>query len=186
MKVGILVPGGVDREGIKVIPVLLWLLRRLADRHEVHVFSLYQEPRPAIYQLLGATVHNVGARPVRLRALHMIYREHRRAPFDLLHAFWADPPGVLAAFVGLLLRRPVLLHLAGGELVSLPDIRYGGRLTRRGRALTRLALRGASHLTAASEPMLEQAARLGFRVERLPLGVDLQRWPLREPRPRDP
>ena len=48
MKIAIVVPGGVDRSGTdKVIPCQLWLIERLAaGDDEVHVFALYQEPRP--------------------------------------------------------------------------------------------------------------------------------------------
>ena len=170
---------------MRVIPCLLWLIRRLARRHEVHVFALQQEPRPARYELCGATVHNIGdVGASRARALVTVVAEHRRAPFALFHCFWAGRPGVLGAVAGLLLRRPMLLHLAGGELAALRDIAYGQLLTWRGRVQLEIALRGAAKVTAASQPMIERAATLGFRVERLPLGVDLACWPPRTPRPR--
>jgi len=50
MKVALIVPGGVDRGGkVRVIPCLLWMVERLARRHEIHVFALRQEPQPAHY-----------------------------------------------------------------------------------------------------------------------------------------
>ena len=60
MKVALLVPGGVDRGGThRVIPVLLWLVERLAAMgHEIHVFAHAQEPEPGEWPLLGALVHN--------------------------------------------------------------------------------------------------------------------------------
>ena len=187
MKIALVVPGGVDRSGTqRVIPALLWLVERLARAHEVHIFALYQEPRPSRYQLLGATVHNVGRGHTGWRTLGAIMQEHRRRAFDIFHAFWAVPPGVLAACAGRLLRRPVLLHLAGGELVTLHDIGYGGRRTLRERTWLRLALAGATSISAASEPMRKDAARLGYRTVRLPLGADRAAWPVRAPRARDP
>ena len=58
MKLALLMPGGVDRSGEhRVIHAFLWLLERLARRHEVHVFALNQEPEPAEWDLLGAHVH---------------------------------------------------------------------------------------------------------------------------------
>ena len=57
MKVAIIVPGGVDRSGThRVIPVLLWLIERLAREHDLHVFALYQEPVASRYDLLGASL----------------------------------------------------------------------------------------------------------------------------------
>ena len=187
MKIALIVPGGVDRSGThRVIPALLWLVERLARAHEVHIFALYQEPRPSRYQLLGATVHNVGRGHTGWRTLGAIMQEHWRSAFDIFHAFWAVPPGVLAACAGRLLRRPVLLHLAGGELVALDDIGYGGWRTLRDRFWVRVALVGATCISAASEPMRKDAAHLGYRTVRLPLGADRAAWPIRPPRARDP
>jgi glycosyltransferase involved in cell wall biosynthesis len=188
MKIAMLVPGGVDRSGSeRVIPVLLWLIERLvAMGHDIHVFAHAQEPEPGQWPLLGATIHNAGRAPRRLRMLGQIRAEHRRAPFDLLHAFWAAPCGVVAAAAGRALRLPVLLHLPGGDLTAIPEIGYGARLHWRGRAWTRVALAGASRVTAPSDFVVRQAAALGVRAERLPQGVALDRWPPLAPRTRTP
>jgi glycosyltransferase involved in cell wall biosynthesis len=110
---------------------------------------------------------------------------HRQGPFDVLHAFWAVPCGSIAALAGRTLGVPVITHIAGGELIALPDIAYGGRRTSRGRAAVLAALGGARCITAASRPILDEARGLGFRAERLPLGVDTRTWPPVPPRPRD-
>lgn len=187
MRVAWILPGGVDPSGeYRVIPCFLWLLERVARQHDVHVVALFQDPSPSRYRLLGATVDNIGRPWTRLRTLPAIVAEHRRSPFDVFHAFWAAPAGVLAVAAGRLLRRPVVLHLGGGELVWLPEIAYGGLRTVRSRLWVRLALKGATRVTAASQPILERAARLGCQAERLPLGVDLARWPPQGPRARSP
>ena len=186
MKIALLTPGGVDRSGThRVIPCLLWLLERIAREHEVHVFALWQEERPCRYELLGAQVHNIGRGRTAARTLLALAREHRRAPFHLLHALWAVPAGTLAAAAGRILRRPVLLQITGGELLDLRDIRYGGCRTIRGRTLVRLALQGADTIVVPSEPVRAAAARLGFEARRLPLGADPRHWPPRPPRPRE-
>ncbi|MBX6365163.1 MAG: glycosyltransferase family 4 protein, partial [Gemmatimonadetes bacterium] len=188
MKVALLVPGGVDRSGTeRVIPCLLWLIERLvAAGLELHVFAAAQEDRPGAWPLLGARVHNAGAHPRRARMLAALAAEHRRAPFDVLHAVWAAPAGVVAAAAGALLRVPVLLHLTGGDLTALPDIGYGVRVRRRGRAWLRLALAGADRITVPSAYVLEQARALGIAAERLTYGVALDRWPPLAPRRREP
>jgi len=186
VKVALIVPGGVSRRPEDGwIPGLTWLIARLAERHEVHVFSLRGAPRPDRYVLAGATVHHAGARPVRLRALASIVAEHRRAPFAVLHGFWVTPAGVVAVAAGTLLRRPVLVHVTGGELVSMPDIRYGGQSSRRARFWIRLGL-AATRLTAPSEPMVRALAARGRTATRVPLGVARDRWAPQPPRRRDP
>ena len=185
MKIAILVPGGVDRSGTeRVIPCLLWLIERLSAKAEVHVFALRQEERPGRWPLLGAVVHNAGARPRRLRSLGQLMAEHRRGNFDVVHAFWAGGPGAVAAAFKRVTGVPVVLTLPGGDLTALRDIGYGGRLSWRGRAWTRLALAGADRVVVPSDWMREQAAALGIDVIRIPLGAALDRWPPAAPQSR--
>jgi glycosyltransferase involved in cell wall biosynthesis len=185
VKLGLVVLGGVPPgPAVGRIPCIQWLIERLARRHTVHVFSMHGAPRPGRYPLLGATVHHAGARPIRLRTFAAIVAEHRRGPFDLFHAFWVVPPGVIAVLAGKLFGRPVLTHAAGGELIALPDIGYGGLRTWLGRRSAGLALGGASRITAASAQMIDVIGALGYRAARVPLGVDLQRWPVAPPRAR--
>lgn len=185
MKVGVVVPGGVDPSGERnVIPAILWLLERLAREHDVHVFALGQTPVPMRYELRGTAVTTPGNRLRRARTISAILAEHRRGSFDVVHAFWAATPGLIAGVVGRLVRRPVVLHVAGGELVALPEIGYGGQLTARRRVAVAMALRSATRVTAASAEIVAEIAARGYRAERVTLGVDLDRWPLREPRAR--
>ncbi|HXH83779.1 MAG TPA: glycosyltransferase [Candidatus Tectomicrobia bacterium] len=188
MRLAILVPGGVDRSGeSRVIPAILSLLRRLARRHDVQVFVPAQEPRPGTWRLLGSTVHNMGRSlgtvAGRVRLLQVLLRIHRRCPFDLFHAFWARGPGEVALAAARICRRPVLVHVAGGELVWLSAVSFGAR-RRAIRSLARFVVRHADCVTAASGAMLEAIARVGGRPVRLPLGVDTTVWIPEPPRPR--
>lgn len=185
MRIALVVPGGVDPSGTeRVIPVLLWYIERLARRHSVDVFALRQPAVPPRYSLLGATVHAARGKMPRWDLLSALRREHLRAPFDLLHAWWGMPTGTLAVLAGRVLRRPVLVHLAGGELQAMPDLPYGGCLTWRGRAQIRLAMRGARAVTVAAPAMRDAARAWGVEAEIVPLGVALDRWPMEVPRPR--
>jgi glycosyltransferase involved in cell wall biosynthesis len=182
MRIALIVPGGVDRSGeYRVVPVLLTLIRRLSLQNEVHVVALRQEAEPAEWELAGARVHNIGSRHMRLRALTLLRSLHRQKPFDVVQAIWSGTCGLVAVIAGKLLGIPSLVHVAGGELVALREIGYGGRLTWRGRLREALLLRGASAITAASAPLIESLSELGFASQRLPLGVDLETWPPRDP-----
>jgi glycosyltransferase involved in cell wall biosynthesis len=185
MKLALVVPGGVDRSGeYRVIPALLHLIARLAQAHEVHVFALHQEAAPGCWPLAGATVHNIGDGRQRLRAFAAIRTEHRRAPFDRIHAIFSGSCGLVAVAAALWLRCPSLVHVAGGELMALRDIDYGGRRTVRARLREALVLRCADRVTAASAPVIESLRRLGVDAQRVPLGVDLASWPPQSPRRR--
>lgn len=185
MKLAWVLPGGVDRSGeFRVIPTFLALIERLAQRHELHVFVLHQEPRAGRWALAGAHIHNIGEGWTRLRALAAIRAEHERAPFDLVQAMFSGSCSLIAVAAAKLLRLPSLVHIAGGELVALHDIGYGGRRQWKGRLREALVLRGADVITAASMPIIDALRALGLDALRVPLGVDLRRWPAQAPRRR--
>ena len=162
MRIALIVPGGVDRSGeYRVIPALLALISRLSSHREVHVFALAQEPEASDWDLAGARIHNIGVSPTHLRAIRSIYRMHRTSPFDIVHAIWSGKCGFAAAVAGKLLGIPSLIHVAGGELVALPEIGYGGAQTWRGRVRETLVLRGVSTVTAASAPMIAAVVPAG-------------------------
>jgi glycosyltransferase involved in cell wall biosynthesis len=168
------------------VPCLLWLIKRLARQHDLQVIALFQDGAPAEYPLLGATVHHIGRNHTGIRAFKRIASLNGVRRIDVLHAIWGSPAGLLAALTARVLRRPMVLHLFGGELVSLPDIGYGELRTSKGRRRMKLALGSAARLTVQSQPQLERLNHRGLQAERLPIGVDLEAWPLVPPRPRSP
>jgi glycosyltransferase involved in cell wall biosynthesis len=183
MKIGIVSPGGFDRSGReRVIPAFLWFVERLARRHEVHIYTLYQNPKPDRYPLLGATVHNLGYRRRRpgmnqmAQTLRAIGSEHRRGHFDVLHGLWATESGLIAALAGRMARLPSVVTVMCGELVALPAIGYGAQLRPASRYLVGLTLRLAGIVTSESEyaRRLLQQHRPDARL--LTLGVDLDRF----------
>jgi len=187
MRIALIVPGGVDRSGeVRVIPALLALIERLARLHDLHVLALYQEDAPASWPLLGATVHNIGPRGTHVRAVRQLLQLNRAARLELVHSIWSGPCGLVAVAAAKLLRIPSVIHIAGGELASVPEIGYGGSLHWRGRMREALVLRAATLVTSASDPMIETLSQLGIPSHRVPLGVDLKRWPPRAPVERDP
>jgi glycosyltransferase involved in cell wall biosynthesis len=185
MKIAIVLPGGVDRTGeYRVIPVFLALIRRLAQAHEVHVFALRHEAHAASWQLAGATIHNIGDGRTRWRAIEAICAEHTRAPFDVIHAIFSGSCSFVAVVAAKLLRLPSVVHIAGGELVALHEIGYGGRRRWWSRLREALILRKADIVTAASAPIIDSLRVLGIRGCRVPLGVDLRVWAPLAPRVR--
>ena len=186
MKLALVTPGGVDESGIeRVIPAFLWLIERLARRHDVHVFALAQEPHPREWTLLGARVRNVGSTGARRLRFQLAFaREHRVAPFDLVHALFGGS-AMHAIPAGMRFGIPVVTHLAGGELVCFPDIGYGDRCSTRGRLQTRAVAALSSDVSVGTAYMQRLATSLGVSARIIPLGVALDRWPRREPRARE-
>jgi len=183
VKIGMVVPGFSASESDWCIPALLSLVRDLGKDHRVRVFALRYPHRRGSYPVYASTVEAFGGAGVRglarlpllMRAIASIRREHGRDPFDVLHAFWADEPGYVAVRAARSLGVSSVVTLLGGELVSLPEIGYGGRRSRLNRFLAAKALEGASRVTAGSTT-LASLARPRATPSLLPIGVDLSRF----------
>ena len=190
MKVAVLVPGFSRSTTDWSIPALRGHVDRLAGSgHDVHVYAVRWPHQPASYTIGSARVHafgggqRLGARVVGLwrRVTRAIGEEHRRGAFGVIHAFWADEPGWLAVWTGGRLGVPVVVSLAGGELVAMRDIDYGLlRLPGRRQAVA-WSLRRAAAVTVGSRYLLELARPVlpAARRDRLvlaPLGVDTSRF----------
>jgi hypothetical protein len=173
MRVALILPGGVGRDGVHlVIPALLDLIGELARRHEVLVMALEQEREPASYELRGARVCCLGNAqlPIRLGRMLALLRPFRP---ELLHSFWFGTTSTLATLAGSMLGVPVVASLGGGELVGLREIEYGGRLSARGRLHAALATRTARAVTAGSRYALAPLRRRRPDARWLPLGAAL-------------
>src|SRR5436305_445299 len=124
MKVGIVVPGFGADERDWCIPVLVDVLRALAERAEVHVFALRYPGRKDRYRVHGIQVQSLGGgearRAGRLRLLRVARRavidEHRRGAFSVLHGLWLDEPAWVASSAGCALGVPSVASVMGGEL----------------------------------------------------------------------
>ena len=179
MRIAWIVPGGVDASGReRVVPSWLWLLTRIAARHDVVVFVAGTHDLARTYPLAGATVTDLG-RPrgptgVRLFSHHRALARSVVAtgPFDVVHGFWGVPAGILAATVGYRLQIPSLVTFDSGELTSRPEIAYGLQRTWRGRLQVRIAAAAATRITVSSEYMRRLARMHGIEPEVAPLGVD--------------
>lgn len=183
MRVGLVVPGFSADQADWCIPALRHLARTLASADDVRTIAVRYPYRPARYAVDGVEVIALGGAVRRgpatmsvwRTALRVLSNEHRRRPFDVLHAFWATESGLLAATAGRVLRVPTLVSLAGGELVALPAIGYGDQRIAWGRLKVAASLRLASAVSAGSRQLADHARGYvgGKPVHRLPLGVDL-------------
>jgi glycosyltransferase involved in cell wall biosynthesis len=178
MRIALVVSGGVDRSGReRVTPALLWLIERLARRHEVVVYALRYHERPCTYPLLGATVHDLGRPQGVLRQYSALAGALRRGgPFDVVHGYQALPAGLVSAMAGRRLGIPSLVTLDSGEFVALPDIGYGLQLRLRHRLALALTVRLATGLTVCTGYQLRLAQAFGATPALVPMGVDVERF----------
>ncbi|MBI5938601.1 MAG: glycosyltransferase [Betaproteobacteria bacterium] len=173
------------------------LCRRLIPAFEVHVVCPHAPGALPEEMLDGVQVHRFRYAPGRLESLVQdggilnnlkhyrwkwllvplffaglgwkTWHLSRRLRPACLHAHWIVPQGLVAAGLGLVLRRPApfLLTSHGGDLFGLR-----GRLFE---WLKRAVIRRAAAITVVSRAMVDEAIRLGATPERvhvMPMGVD--------------
>lgn len=174
MRLAFVATGGFDRSGReRVIPSLVWLVERLARHHEVTVFVLRYHDAPCRYELRGAVIRDLG-RPEgssqQQAALARAMAEE--GPFDLVHAYWAQPAGRLAVPLARRLGLPSVVTLDSGEFVAIERAAYGLQRDLRGRWAVRLASRMAARVTVCSEFQARLARAHGIAPAVIPLGVD--------------
>lgn len=183
LNVALVTPGFSAHPGDWAVPALQLLATGLATRHRVTVFS-QRYPRRGFYQLGevfhiaqgGGPRYGLASVETWLKTAWAIVQAHRRTPFDVVHAFWADEAGFAAALAAALIRRPLVVSLGGWELTNLPAIDYGAQRFWVRRQTVNLALSRASRITAGSQYQLDlgRAHRLNpAKLDLAPLGVDV-------------
>lgn len=186
MRVALIVPGFSKSGDDWAIPALLNLARVLAESHELHVFS-QRYPREGLYEFDGVIHHalgggqryGLGSVRIWLQTSWAIVRQHRRKPFDILHAYWADEAGFAAVVAGGWIGCPVIVSLGGGELSRMPHLDYGAQRFLSRRLTTRYALMRAALVTAGSSYQLDLGRAYQLPESKLryaPLGVDISRF----------
>ncbi|MBA2451975.1 MAG: glycosyltransferase [Chloroflexia bacterium] len=167
-------------------PIVNTFVAHLGQKVRLHVFPMEYPTGGGVISLGSATIHSTNGPDPRLRrlvasTLSKIYHEHRTTRFDLIHGLWLFPPGAIAVLAGRLLGIPSVVSVGGAEVVSIPDICYGGLLSRRGRAVQRQVLWRASAVTGGSGYILDLARAVTRRpsgYELVPLPVDPMFRPL--------
>jgi glycosyltransferase involved in cell wall biosynthesis len=182
MRIGLVVPGGVDPPGgDRVIPFVHHLVESLSAEHEVTVVAIGHDTDAGEWTLFGAHVVNVPlgthSKADIARVLVQVPRAMaRHGRPDVVHGLWANLPGLAAVAAARRYSVPSVVSVCGGELASVPSIAYGGGLRSGTRLLATAALRGATEVTVATEWMHQhvRVSRGGRVGEIVPLGADLR------------
>lgn len=191
LRLALVIPGFQANEEDWCIPAFTNLARELARSVDLHVFTLRYPHFHASYRVGRVHVHAigggafggkrlVGASLLRLwfQTYQAVTLQHRKRPVDAIIGVWATESGWLATRIARSLGVPSLVHLAGGELTWIAQIRYGVRPGTLPGFMVRQALQFANTITAPSSPLYSSAKRTDLvgcdRLRRWSLGVDTQ------------
>lgn len=189
MKLAIVIPGFQAASHDWCIPAFTNLARSLAARNEVHVFALRYPARRANYdtgqvhvhalgggQVLGKRIVGLSLGKLWADTLRSIAQEHSTGRFDAIVGIWATESGWLATQAAKNLGVQSLVHVAGGELVYFPSLRYGYLGRGVDSVLMNHTVALADRLTVPSRQMLSLLRNVfpgaDQKAVRWPLGVD--------------
>jgi glycosyltransferase involved in cell wall biosynthesis len=186
MRIVFVIPGFSINADDWAIPSMQILATALAQEHDIHVFSL-RYPAAGNYLFENLTHHAMGggsrggivSLKIIWQTVSAIFQLHRRNPIDILHGLWADESGFVAAIAAARLGRSLIVSLLGGELVYIPEVRYGTQGSFFRRWMIRMALGKADLVTTGSSFLYEIAHKQGVPEEKLRLltiGADISRF----------
>lgn len=180
MRIHVVAPGGIGRaEDNADVPALCALVAQLAERHDVTAILLFQYPGACAYERLGARIINLGSLPFTpgragpwLRRVRLRRLLSGAPPPDVVHAFWIGAASNLALAHAAARRAPCVVSVAGGELIALEDIGYGGARTAEGREAAARAFADAHAVCVGCEESLARVPATCSRQLLAPLYPD--------------
>lgn len=185
-RVAILVHGGVEPEGTGVhIPFLVELIERLSQWNDIEVMTIPSQENTQRASALNVPVHFISsdrrdiAEKKFLKLFQALWKAHSRRRFDVVHAIWLNPSGIVALAHRMIRHTPVVLSFHGNETASFPELGYGGLRSRTHRTVLMNACRFANAVTVLSSQQrsaLNDAGVTRDNITVIPPGVDIQRF----------
>ncbi|KYG79447.1 hypothetical protein AWW67_13845 [Roseivirga seohaensis] len=173
MRIAIILNGGVNTgHKLEGVPALTAFLKCITKENEVVIFSI----QPALatdtpYKL----VESKGSKFRKyFNLICNLQRHHRQEPFNIIHAFYGFPAGIIASFLGKMLRLPTVLTLMGGESANVPVSSFGMLRKRRLKVLIFWAIKNVTKVVVLSKYQLEILRENGLKrqdIEVIPFGV---------------
>jgi glycosyltransferase involved in cell wall biosynthesis len=185
-RIAIIVPGGIGNgKFLQGVPSMVNLIESLSKDFEIVVYSLIKTEIKEVsknYKLksIPASIKS----PSWVKALLLMPRfliDHLLNKYDMVHAFWALPSGLIAVKLSKLLKIPCLVTLQGGETANIPAINYGNILSERSKKKTLEVCRNADKLVVLTNFQLAQLRLLEVHrddIDIIPYGAEEKLFPL--------
>jgi glycosyltransferase involved in cell wall biosynthesis len=158
-------------------PALHKLITDLAEQYEIDVYMKSppsEDFKPSAFKIFSLKKEfSSGA----LRWAYLIilfFRNYRRKRYELLYGIWGYPAGVLVVILAKILNKPSVIHLQGGDSVSIPALRYGVFYNPIRRRICLWAYKKCTCLIALTSYQVKFLREFGIwrAVDIIPFGVD--------------
>ncbi|MEL6562460.1 MAG: glycosyltransferase family 4 protein [Bacteroidota bacterium] len=158
------------------IPILNRFVQGIAENHEAVVFSMYPvnaDFKESTFKVI-APKHQLSYLRKLIWLIRAFRQENNRNKIALLHAFWGFPSGLFGAVLKLIFRKPLLIHLQGGDSVGIPEINFGVMHRPKKKWLLKWSYGYADQLVVLTDYQKEKLAGHFNRrkPEVIPFGVD--------------
>lgn len=182
LNICMIVPGMPGSEEEWFLPYLTDYVRCLSARARVKVYALKHPPEERSYEVYGVPVKAFGGGRLRLQTqlLNAVLADHNLEPYTHVHAVWANTAGFFGAMVARNLKLPLIVTMAGEELVKMPRIQYGAMRKWRTRPALRYALSTADAVVAPSSGTRNRLMHVwnvpSAKLHAIWFGADIERF----------
>jgi glycosyltransferase involved in cell wall biosynthesis len=184
-RIAIIIYGGIGNGPYSQgVPMLHNIIRGLARHFEIVVYSQSPPNDGFEEKMFEVRSPSEKIRSSWLRWLFLcrnLLVDHRKKPFKVVFAFWGYPAGLVAVALSKIIGRASVIYLQGGDIASIPEIKYGTFYKRSSRFLATWAYTRATLLLAMSLYQRDALRRYNIKNEIavIPWGLDLQRFVFR-------
>lgn len=158
-------------------PAIHKLITDLATQYEVDIYMKSppaDDFKPSAFRIFSLKEN---FQPGILRWAYLIlkfFRNYKHKRYDLLYGIWGYPAGVLVVMLAKILNKPSIIHLQGGDSVSISTLRYGVFYNPLRRKICLWAYKKCTCLIALTDYQVKFLREFGISrvVDIIPFGVD--------------
>jgi glycosyltransferase involved in cell wall biosynthesis len=194
-RVAIIVPGGIGNgKFLQGVPSMVNLIERLSHDFEITVYSFQpevDEPLAQIKTEIKEVSKNFKLKSIPtniklsswIKALLLLFRfliDYTINRYDLVHAFWVLPAGLISVKLSKIFNIPCIVTLQGGETANLPEINYGNIIAEKSKKRTLEVCKKADKLVVLTNFQLTQLRLIGVHredIDIIPYGVEEKLFP---------
>jgi glycosyltransferase involved in cell wall biosynthesis len=184
-RIAIIIYGGIGNGPYSQgVPMLHNIIKGLARHFEIVVYSQSRPNHGFCDELFEVRSPSEKIRSSWLRWLFVcrdVLSGHRQERFNVVFAFWGYPAGLFAVTLSKIMRCASVIYLQGGDIASIPEIKYGTFYKWSSRFLATWAYTRTTLLFAMSLYQRDALQKYGIKKEIavIPWGLDLQKFSFR-------